>query len=94
MTTQSPVPEHAPDQPMKALFASVDAVSVTPESFGNIAEQVGPQSIPAGLLVTVPFPDLFTDSVKGTNVAVTVLPEFIPTLHEPCPVHAPDQPRK
>jgi hypothetical protein len=66
-TVQAPVPLHAPLQPVKAEPASGVAVRVTavPEAYD--AEQVGPQSIPAEELVTVPVPvpDLTTER-KGT----------------------------
>ena len=63
-----------------------------------MAEQVCPQLIPAGVLVTVPLPDTPTVSVSGwdwvgwVNVAVTVAADVNVTLQEPVPVHAPLQP--
>jgi hypothetical protein len=64
-----------------------------------VAEQVFPQLIPAGALVTVPLPDTPTVSVWEdwvwvcwVNVAVTVAADVNVTLHEPVPVHAPLQP--
>ncbi len=54
-----------------------------------------PQSIPAGLEVTVPLPvpDLLTESVKvwacWVNVAVTAVAAFMVTTHEPVPEQPP-----
>jgi hypothetical protein len=65
-----------------------------------LAEQVFPQLIPAGELVTVPLPDAPTMSVwvwvwvGWLNVAVTAVSEVSVTLHEPVPVHAPLHPVK
>ena len=53
---QVPVPEQSPDHPAKVLPAAGVAVSVTAVPFAKLAEQFAPQSIPAGLLVTVPVP--------------------------------------
>src|SRR5262249_49899058 len=55
-TLQAPVPEQAPPQPAKVEFAPALAVSDTLVPCANCAEQVEPQSIPPGLLVTVPDP--------------------------------------
>ena len=63
-----------------------------------MAEQVFPQVIPAGMLVTVPLPDALTVSVWDcvwvcwVNVAVTVAADVSVTLQEPVPVHAPLHP--
>ena len=58
--------------------------------------RVAPQSIPGGLLVTVPLPlpAFATVSVCGPeNVAATALSAFIVTTHVvPAPVQAPPQP--
>jgi hypothetical protein len=51
-----PAPEQAPDQAEKTEPGSALAVSVTSVGSGNEAEQVGPQLIPPGELVTVPVP--------------------------------------
>lgn len=54
---QVPVPVQAPLQPAKTEpGAAGDAVRVTDEPLLNDAEQVAPQLIPAGELVTVPEP--------------------------------------
>ena len=76
VTWHVPVPEQPPpDQPPNFEPEPAEAVSVTDVPFANDAEQVEPQSIPAGELVTEPdpLPDVLTVSVTfGTNVAVTV----------------------
>src|ERR1700751_3041258 len=56
VTLQAPVPVHAPDQPANVEPALGAAVSVTMAPLVKLALHVVPQSIPAGLLVTVPAP--------------------------------------
>src|SRR5437899_2858783 len=56
VTVQVPVPVQAPLQPVNVEPASAVAVSVTVVPCENEAEQVAPQSIPVGELVTVPEP--------------------------------------
>ncbi len=53
---QEPVPEQAPNQPVKSELASGFAVSVTDVPLANFALHAKPQLIPDGLLVTVPPP--------------------------------------
>jgi hypothetical protein len=56
----------------------------------NVAEQIAPQLIPAGRLVTVPVPApaSVTETLKrGRNVAVTATFEFIGTVQLPRPAH-------
>src|SRR5688572_20993352 len=62
VTTQEPVPVHAPLQPVNVLPVPGFAESVTGVLKSYTAEQVAPQLIPEGLLVTVPrpVPDLVT----------------------------------
>ncbi|GIX32855.1 MAG: hypothetical protein KatS3mg125_0811 [Lysobacterales bacterium] len=65
VTEQEPVPEHPPPlHPAKVEPESGVAVNVTVEPWLKLAEQVEPQLIPEGLLVTVPLPvpALFTVS--------------------------------
>lgn len=66
-TWQAPAPAHAPLQPANAEPASGVAVSVIGVPPAKLAEQVAPQLIPAGALVTVPEPApvLATVSVGG-----------------------------
>jgi len=101
VTLQVPVPVHAPDQPANVEPALGAAVSVTAAPLAKLALHVAPQSIPAGLLVTVPVPvpALCTVSWKeGGGLAVKVaVTEALPvnvTLQAPVPVHAPDHPAK
>jgi len=71
VTVQVPVPEHPPPlQPANTEPLAALAVRVTEVPLLNDAEQVLPQLIPAGLLVTVPLPapDLFTVRVKRSAV--------------------------
>src|SRR2546426_6250640 len=78
VTVQVPVPEQPPPaQPVKVEPASGAAVSVTAVPLVKLAEQVAPQLIPTGALVTVPLPvpALLTVSAKvgRAKVAVTVV---------------------
>ena len=78
VTVQMPVPEQpAPPQPTKVdpLFAA--AVSVTTVFLAKSYEQVEPQLMPTGELVTMPMPVPFLMTVRvrdpmGLNVAVTL----------------------
>lgn len=97
VTTQVPVPEHAPDHPAKPKPPSGVAVSVTIVPWAKGAVHVAPQFMPAGLLVTVPVPppDLVTDRLNccRVNVAVTVAAAVIVIVQFPVPEHPPpDQP--
>jgi hypothetical protein len=102
VTVHVPVPEQAPDQPAKAAKAEVVvAVRVTVVPLEKFAEQVAPQLMPAGELVTIPSevsgPALLTERVKvaaALKVAVTAAAAFMVTLHAPVPAQAPDQPAK
>jgi hypothetical protein len=79
------VPLHAPPQALKDHPESGLAVSVTVVFAANEAEHVPRQLlIPAGLLLTEPFPDTVTVSVNVVvveNVTVTVRLLFIVTVH-------------
>src|SRR5262245_41185767 len=95
-TTHVAVPLHPlPPQPPKVDPVAAVAVKVTvvPATKGKL--HVAPQTIPAGLLVTVPIPapagvtvrvNVFTGAVK---LAVTVWSAFIVTVHEPVPLQPP-----
>ena len=56
VTVQAPVPVQAPLQPVKVEPTAGAAVNVTAVPLLKEAEQVLPQEMPAGLLVTVPVP--------------------------------------
>jgi hypothetical protein len=97
LTVQLPVPEHAPVQPVNVEPVAGVAVKVTAVPLANAAEQVAPQEMPVGALVTVPLPApvLLTVSVTlcWANVAVTDWAALIVTVHVPVPVQpAPLQP--
>jgi hypothetical protein len=96
LTTQAPVPEQSPLQPVKAEPAFGLGVRVTfcPSLKSN--EQVAPQLIPAGALVTtpVPVPAVSTDKLKVTasNVATTARRTSMVTTQVPVPEQAPLHP--
>jgi len=100
VTVQAPVPEQPPPlQPLKVEPAAAVAVSVTAVPLGKLAEQVAPQLIPAGELVTVPLPVPALETVRvkvcGVKVAVTVVAAETVTVQAPVPVQpAPLQPVK
>ena len=66
VTLQAPVPVQLPFQPVKVAPAAGAAVKLTVVPLVNEAEQVAPQLMPAGVLVTVPLPvpDFITVSAK------------------------------
>jgi hypothetical protein len=80
LTTQEAVPAQAPDHPANAEPEPAVAVSVTLTVGAKDALQVEPQSIPAGLLETVPEPVpvletarvLLPGDAEPSNWAVTV----------------------
>ena len=96
--TVQAVPEQAPVQPAKVEPAAGVAVRVTTVPGVTDCEQLVPQLIPAGVLVTVPPPEpLFvTESVTGAmlNVAVTKVAVLTVTEQVLVPEHAPVQPAK
>jgi hypothetical protein len=98
VTTQLPVPVHAPDQPLNFEPELATAVRVTTVPTAYAWLHVAPHAIPAGLLVTcpLPVPALATArSLETTNVAVTAFAAVIERRHVVLvPAHAPDQPVK
>ena len=93
------LPVQAPDQPIKVEPDSGAAVNVTLLLTAKLAEQLDPQLMPVGELVTVPVPVpvLLTVSCLGTRLklAVTLLAAVILTVQVSLlPVQAPDQPSK
>ena len=93
VTTHVPVPLHPPPlQPVKVEPAAGLAVRVTAVPLAKLAEQVAPQLIPAGLLVTVPLPVpvLLTVRAKvGVKVAVTAVAAETVTVQAAVPVQPP-----
>jgi hypothetical protein len=94
VTTQVPVPEQPPPlQPVNVDPAAGAAVRVTAVPPVKACEQVAPQEMPAGELVTVPLPvpDFDTESVKDdwTKEAVTVVAALIVTVQAPVPEQPP-----
>jgi hypothetical protein len=98
VTTQEPVPVHAPLQPANVEPAVAVGVSVTDVPLLKLAEQVAPQLMPAGELATLPLPAPAFASVRlkvcEVNVAVTDCAAFIVTAQVPVPVQGPLQPVK
>jgi hypothetical protein len=99
VTVHVPVPAQPPPlQPMKVEPAPGVAVSVTAVPLVKPCEQVGPQAMPVGALLTVPVPvpDLVTPSGKDdcTKLAVTDMAAVIVVVHVPVPVQPPLQPVK
>src|SRR5438552_2580430 len=99
VTLQAPIPAQLPLQPVKVEPAAGAAVRLTAVPLVNEAEQVAPQLMPVGALVTVPLPapDLVTVSAKdgSANVAVTEVAAVSVTVQMPVPVQPPPvQPAK
>src|SRR5206468_4311239 len=94
VTTQGAVPLHPPPlQPVNTEPTAGVAVNVTGVSEGYEAEQVAPQSMPAGVLVTVPVPVPLGVTVRartcGAKVAVTVVAAVTVTVQGSVPLHPP-----
>ena len=100
VTAHVAVPEQAPLQPMKVEPDIGMAARVIAVPAAIVCEQLAPQLIPAGLLVTVPepVPSFVIDRVRGfglvLNAAVTDVAAFTVTAQVPVPVQAPLQPAK
>ena len=67
VTLQAPVPLQAPLQPVKAEPEAGVAVRFTTVLLGKLAEQVTPQAIPGGELVTVPVPVPASVTLNSTS---------------------------
>ncbi len=92
VTTHDPVPVQPPPlQPLKIEPAAGVAVSVTAVPLVKLTEQVAPQVMPDGLLVTVPVPvpalERVSAKVGRVKVAVTVVAAETVTTHDPVPEH-------
>src|SRR5947209_9954200 len=100
VTTQLPLPVHAPVHPVKVEPVVAEGVSVTCVPLLKLALHVVPQLIPAGLLVTVPVPvpAFVTETWHVTGLvvqlALTDCAAFIVTTQLPLPLHAPVHPVK
>ena len=91
VTLHEVAPVQAPLQPLNTWPASGVAAKLTVVPDENVFEQVAPQLIPAGTLVTVPVPvpDFATVSVyRGEKTAVTAVSVLTVNLHCPVPAQA------
>lgn len=73
-----PIPEHAPDHPAKVEPDSGVAVNTTAVPLGKLAVHVCGQLIPAGVLVTVPWPVPALVTVSWTDEPPD--PDPVPTV--------------
>ena len=69
-TTQLPVPEQAPDQPVNVDPGDSDAVNVTDVPSPYVSEQSPRQLIPAGEDITDPGPLTVTERRESTRTVV------------------------
>jgi len=88
------VPLQAPPQPLNRAWVPGIAVSVTIVPTLKLAEQLAPQMIPAGSLVTAPAAEPRAVTVNVTlvlsvNVAVTAVLALSVTMQVPVPLHPP-----
>ena len=98
VTLHVPVPVQAPLQPVKVEFHD-QALKVTTVLEGKLYEaekHEGPQYIPLGELLTVPFPEPALEILRALaldeNDAVTDLDSVIVTTHKLPPEQAPPHP--
>src|SRR5712691_5128143 len=96
VTLQAPAPEQAPPHAERIEPLPGVAVSTTGAPEAKSALQVPDEQLnPPGLLETLPPPVTVTLRVRPcTKAAETDWSEFMLTLHEPLPLHAPPQPVK
>jgi hypothetical protein len=99
VTTQVSMPVQAPLHPANVEPVAGTAVSITWVPLATLSAQSAPQSIPPGLLVTVPEPvpalDMVRLNVSSANVAVTDFAASIVTTQGPVAlVQAPAHPAK
>ena len=81
VTLQSPVPEQSPFQPTKLEVRFGVAVRVTGVPPAKAAWHVDPQSIPTGLLVTLPSPLPALDTVKESPPPAVAAGKAISEAH-------------
>ena len=74
VTWQEPVPEQAPLQPANVELWSAPAVSRTDVPLPKLATQLGPQLMPAGVLVTAPVPEPLRETDSTMDCAVGGVP--------------------
>ncbi|TMM14642.1 MAG: hypothetical protein E6G00_00150 [Actinobacteria bacterium] len=67
-TRQPPLPEQAPDQPANPEPPTGLAVSVTDLPLTKLWEQLAPQLMPAGELLTEPWPEPAFSTVRRRRV--------------------------
>jgi hypothetical protein len=77
VTVQDPVPVHAPLQPVKVDVPSGTAVKVTTVPELYVSVQSRPQTIPAGLEVTVPPPVPALPTVNSGEPTAVVTVELL-----------------
>ncbi len=97
VTVQSLVPTHASPHPAKLEPEAGVAVREITVPGSTLREQVLPQAMPAGLLVTVPVPLPPRSTVRdgrALNIAVICLSAVMSSVQVPVPVHAPNHPMK
>jgi hypothetical protein len=99
VTLQEDVPLHAPPHPANVEFDPGASLSVTTVPAANVATQLEPQLMPAGLLVMVPAPapelctvSWYVDGEETENAAETVVLAFMVTLQVLMPLHPPPHP--
>jgi len=90
------MPVHAPLKPEKVDPTAAVADNVTLVPSLKFAAQVLGQSIPAGLLVTVPLPDTETVTWAGLTAAKVAETDWLPESSsvQAEPLHAPPKPPK
>jgi hypothetical protein len=91
VTVQLPVPEHPPPlQPENTERSLATAVRLTCVPPGKLAEQVVPQVMPAGLLLTVPLPvpDFVTFRLTPAGVAGAVPHDSLENEELPAELYA------
>ena len=93
IVTEPSLQSGSPPKPAKVEPASGVAVSVTTVPVAKAAEQVAPQSIPAGLLVTVPVPAPSLLTVR-VNCCVNVAVQVVFAISVTCPSEQSGSPPK
>jgi hypothetical protein len=71
-----PIPVHTPDHPAKVMPGSGAAVKATAVPWGKLAVQRSGQSIPAGVLITLPAPAPAFFTVSWTEVEAPAMQDI------------------